>query len=712
MEASTAAAAAAAGAASSGLMMATIGNASDETDSSSSSATAERIRASLDQMLESLTESVVKPLARKGGVIAVHCKDEFMRQVFPILRQVYEEWRDGIRAELTEYEARGNSRFRLVWTVLVVFLVAFHAELIAVIKHCFQKGGIMHQYKIRYQIWRQPKKKKKKKPNKNNMTNIPIINSLRLVGSPNSQSKATTDLSSPSASVSTPKNAHTTINKNSRSPLPGIDRTQMLLMLRQKKEAGRRSPRRINSPRMNSPRMNSHSHSSPSSYNHSNSKLSPSFGTTGNRYNNGINSQQLKAKLNNNTGSGMVLEGSETSLNFNYLPSMGQPQNKNSSSKPPLTSQQSSSFPHASQSTFASQTTSHQSQVTFALGSSHHSSTNNTANSYTTNTNTNNTANSYTNNIDNSFSLSSATNETPTPTPLLNSKATDGNNSSNSNTNSNNSNTNNVRLQKISDKMKRRCSHMTNAAAVRDQKQIQKQKQEYEQVMTFQRNPIKRNPANVNGNTTTNSSSLKKSLSFKKQSLNGTSSTTPMNTNGNGNGAPAIMNIYKPAGPSLAQTRRRMSATGVVNHRSEDERLLHKLNVVHGHSNGNGQNNTKFSRSKSGTGATTYSPTTSMIHNNSNSNIYSSKSNTNSNNNNTNNISPMRGLPKRTKSGPQHTLNKRSPRTKPRRTKSSDHGNVTPHPGSASNRSSGGPPKQHIRSVMPRQLSREDLGYE
>lgn len=482
------------------------------------------MRTSLDQMRIHVSDNYLHPAAQRVSLHAIHWKDEFLRRVWPILYQIFKDWREERQLEWERYRARGNSVGRLVGAVLALFVIAFHVELIRLYRHWFQKGGAVDRWKVQYRIWKQPKRKKPSK--------IPA-------SPPHSKDIS----SSPSASVSTP------VKEGQTSPLPAIDRTQMLLMLRQnnQQQGGTLSPR------ANRKTLTSGTNEvlSPTNCgtNPSSSKKPQPPASSSNL--NGFKSLQKPNRSN-------LLEDSSGSIQYDYMPPLRQVQ------RSPLagSSQQQQQQSH---STFASRDTNTSSrmssQVTFSddileLEPSLHTVRNN-----------------YNNNSISS-NAGSASMQLHSPSPSSKSDETPME-SHPSNSNNSSKNQSNQRLQTMTEKVKsRRSSHLTN-----------RRQQQQPQQMSWVRetNPMttSKSARKAHSSIAALNSSLHNNIKKKSHSMSHGAASHYHHT------------------PTLAQTRRRMSATGQVqpsssrpsrkhhtnnskaNNNNVDDRLWKKINQNH-----------------------------------------------------------------------------------------------------------------------------------
>ncbi|CAB9510101.1 expressed unknown protein [Seminavis robusta] len=107
--------------------------------------------------------TVLNALAEKGVSLVNVVHREFQRQVLPLLQSAMRDWQSGIQAEWERYLARGNSTTRFILTVLCVFVVAFHVELLQLARYCLQKGGLLERWKLALTLyWQQVKRQRRR----------------------------------------------------------------------------------------------------------------------------------------------------------------------------------------------------------------------------------------------------------------------------------------------------------------------------------------------------------------------------------------------------------------------------------------------------------------------------------------------------------------------------------------------------------------------
>ena len=94
----------------------------------------------MTESLVRLSLSLLSPVASRASAA--------IETVLPVVWKELQEWKRGLELELRVYEERGNSKTRLVLTVVFVFVVTFHVELVRLFRSLVNKGGVLDQWSL------------------------------------------------------------------------------------------------------------------------------------------------------------------------------------------------------------------------------------------------------------------------------------------------------------------------------------------------------------------------------------------------------------------------------------------------------------------------------------------------------------------------------------------------------------------------------------
>ena len=206
------------------------------------------MRASLNFLVDNLSPLASQVRSRAGNALE-EGRIVVEREVVPVVRRTYMEWQDERLKEWKAYEEKGHTALEVAVTLVVLFVVVFHIELLQLYRHFFAKGGLVEQWKFRYALWQQERrcrqrrlqrlrhqKKQRQSPSKTSLEGASYSDSV------GGAAAAKKNMASPTSTASTVE------AKSSTSPLPPPPSSRGRVMRLIERSHPSLSPRQSHSP--------------------------------------------------------------------------------------------------------------------------------------------------------------------------------------------------------------------------------------------------------------------------------------------------------------------------------------------------------------------------------------------------------------------------------------------------------------------------------